>query len=144
MRPQLLIAGAVLVASVSGAVADTYACRSLNDPDFPVTANFELTYIDDVFAVPSADLQIEGDMGYSTTAEHPSNRAFVTDLEVGNEAIKFNFHLNDGQYDVDVARLHVVTLSEGVYSHTGGVLQVGGGGLWTIQCDVVYDQPYDH
>ena len=39
---------------------------------------------------------------------------------------------------MDVAELYVVTLSEGAHSLTAGVLQIGGGGLWPIQCDVAY------
>jgi hypothetical protein len=144
VRSQLLIAAAVLAASVSGAAADSYACHSLNDPKFPVTANFVLSCADDPCAVTSANLQIEGDMGYSTTATEPSALVTVTGFDADSEHIKFDFHLNDGEYDIVVATLHVVTLSEGVYSLTGGVLQVGGGGLWTIECEVVYDYPYDH
>jgi hypothetical protein len=138
MRPQLLIATTLL--ATPAAAADTYDCRSLNETDFPVTASFDLDYADDAFSIPRAELQIEGDIGYSSTAEHPSNRAFATEIDVGGDAIKFNFHLDDGEYDVDVARLHVVTLSEGAYSLTAGVIQVGGGGLWPIECTVAYEQ----
>ena len=141
MRPQLLIAAALLACPAAATAADTYDCRSLNETDFPVTASFDLEYADDAFSIPRAELQIEGDIGYSSTAEHPSNRAFATGIEIGGDAIKFNFHLDDGEYDVDVARLHVVTLSEGAYSLTAGVLQVGGGGLWPIECAVTYEQP---
>jgi hypothetical protein len=140
MRPQFLIAGALFACPNAAAALDTYDCRSLSETDFPVTASFDLDYADDVFSIPRAELQIEGDIGYSSTAEHPSNRAFAADIEVGGDAVRFNFHLNDGEYDVDVARLHVVTLSEGAHSLTAGVLQVGGGGLWPIECDVTYEQ----
>jgi hypothetical protein len=140
MRPQLLIAAAILALPAAAAAADTYDCRSLNETDYPVTVSFDVDYADDAFSVLRAELQIEGDIGYSSTAEHPSNRALATDIEIGGDAIRFNFHLNDGEYDVDVARLHVVTLSEGAYSLTAGVLQVGGGGLWPIECTVTYEQ----
>lgn len=141
MRPQLLIAAALLALPAAAAAADTYDCRSLNETDFPVTASFDLDHGDSGFTVPRAELQIEGDIGYSSTAEHPSDRAIATDIEVGGDAISFNFHLDDGTYDVDVARLHVVTLSEGAHSLTAGVLQVGGGGLWPIACSIDYEQP---
>jgi hypothetical protein len=138
-----LIAIAAVTASASAASADVYNCRSVNEPKYPVTANFELKCDDPCF-VTRADLQIEDDIGYSTTATHPSALVTITDLEVDSGRIEFNFHQHDAEYDGDVATLDVVSLSEGIYSLTGGVLQVGGGGLWTIQCDVTYDHPYDH
>ena len=140
MRSQFLIAATLLALPAAAAAADTYDCRSLNETDFPVTASFDLDDANDAFSIPRAELQIEGDIGYSSAAEHPSNRAYATDIDVGGDAIRFNFHLNDGTYDVDVARLHVVTLSDGAYSLTAGVLQVGGGGLWPIECTVTYEQ----
>jgi hypothetical protein len=144
MRAYLLIA-AVLTTTGGAPAADTYTCRSLDETDFPVTASFDLEHgDDDGYTVPRAQMQIEGDMGYSTTPDHPGNGAFVSVIEVGNGSIRLVFHQTYDEYDVDVAELHVVTLSEGVYDLTAGVLQIGGGGLWPIQCDIAYEHPRDH
>lgn len=144
MRSQLLIAAGALAASVTGAAADSYACRSLNETDFPATANFEIRHSSNAYAVISAGLQIEGDIGYSTTATEPSDLVTVDGVDIDSGHIKFDLHQHDANDDGDVATLHVVTLSEGVHDLTGGVLQVDGGGLWIIQCDVTNDQPRDH
>jgi hypothetical protein len=143
MRANLLIA-AFLATTGAAAAADTYTCSSLDESDFQVTASFDLQHGDDGYTVPRAEMQIEGDMGYSTTPDHPGNGAFVSEIEVGHGSIRLVFHQTYDEYDVDVAELHVVTLSEGVYDLTAGVLQIGGGGLWPIQCDIAYEQPLDH
>jgi hypothetical protein len=143
MRAHLLIT-ALLTTTGAASAADTYTCRSLNKTDFPVTASFDLEHGDSGTTVPRAQMQIEGDMGYSTTPDHPSNGAFVSEIEIGNGSVRLVFHQTYNEYDVDVAELHVVTLSEGVYDLTAGVLQIGGGGLWAIQCDITYEQPLDH
>jgi hypothetical protein len=139
MRAHLLIT-AFLATTGAASAADTYTCRSLNETDFPVTASFDLEHGDGGFAVSHAQMQIEGDMGYSTTPDHPSNGAFVSEMDVTGGSIRLVFHQTYDEYDVDVAELHVVTLSEGAHSLTAGVLQIGGGGLWPIQCDVAYEQ----
>jgi hypothetical protein len=143
MRPHVLIA-AFLATTGAATAADTYTCRSLNETDVPVTASFDLEHGDSGYTVPRAQMQIEGDMGYSTTPDHPSNGAFVSEIDVGNGSIRLVLHQTYDEYDVDVAELHVVTLSEGVYDLTAGVLQIGGGGLWAIQCDIAYETPRDH
>lgn len=143
MRTYILIAALILTTGAAKA-ADTYDCRSLNATDFPVTASFDLEHTDNGVTVPRAQMQIEGDMGYSTTPDHPSNRAFVSEIDVDDGSIRLVFHQTYDGYDVDVAELHVVTLSEGVYDLTAGVLQIGGGGLWPIQCDITYEHPRDH
>ena len=143
MRAHLLIA-ALLTTTGAASAADTYTCRSLNETDFPVTASFDLRHGDSGYSVPRAEMQIEGDMGYSTTPDHPSNGAFVSEIDVDDGSIRLVFHQTYDGYDVDVAELHVVTLSEGVYELTAGVLQIGGGGLWAIQCDIAYEHPLDH
>jgi hypothetical protein len=142
MRANLLIA-TFLATTGAAAAADTYTCRSVNETDFPVTVSFDLEHGDNGYSVPRAQMQIEGDIGYSTTPDHPSNGAFVSEIDVGNGSIRLVFHQTYDEYDVDVAELHVVTLSEGAYDLTAGVLQIGGGGLWPIQCDVAFEQPLD-
>ena len=137
MRADILIA-TLLATTGAAAAADTYTCRSLNETDFPATASFDLERDDSGYTVPRAQMQIEDDIGYSTAPDHPSNGAFVSEIEVGNSSIRLVFHQTYDEYDVDVAELYVVTLSEGAHSLTAGVLQIGGGGLWPIQCDVAY------
>ncbi len=135
MRSGFLIAAAAVALSAGTAAAETYTCRTLNETDFPVTASFDLRYSSGAYAVMSAEFQIEGDIGYSTTATHPLDLATVTGVAVDEGSIKFSLQHTDPDYDGNVATLHVVTLTEGTHALTAGVLKVVGGGLWPIVCD---------
>jgi hypothetical protein len=128
-----------LLLPVSGsALADAYSCRSLaGDP--PVTLDFDLRYSSGTYAVTRAAFQIEDEIGYSTTAEHPQDRATVTGLEAGAEEVRFSLHYAGVNYDADIATVHVVTLAEGAHTLTAGVLHVVAGGLWPVQCDIAYE-----
>jgi hypothetical protein len=130
-----LIAALALAASVGAALAETYSCRSL-DGETPVTLDFTTSYSNGAYAVDSAAFQIEDDLGYSTTAIEPTSLATLTGADVSSESLRFSFHYQDADYDGDVATVHVVTLSEGANALTAGVLQVVGGGLWSIRCDI--------
>lgn len=136
MRPTAMAAMALL-ALPGSALADEYACRSLGEEP-PVTMDFSLRYSSGAYAVMSAGFQIEGDIGYSTSASEPTSLATVTGMEASQDQVRFSLHYKDADYDGDVATLHVVTLSEGVHTLTAGVLHVVGGGLWPLQCEIDY------
>jgi hypothetical protein len=133
-----LIAAAALAASATTASAESYDCRSLSGEP-PVTLSFTTRHADGGYAVIAAEFQIEDDIGYSTTATEPTSLATVSGVEIASETVAFRFHYTDASYDGDVATVRVATLSEGAYSLTAGVLQVSGGGLWAVQCEVDYE-----
>lgn len=130
-----VIAGVALLAATGAASAESFTCRSLSG-DPPVLLDFGVADR----AISSASFQIEDDMGYSTTADEPTSLATISGAEIGGAGdVAFKFHYADASYDGDVASVHVVTLSEGAFSKTAGVLQVSGGGVWAIECDVDYE-----
>ena len=131
-----LIAAAVLLAGAGSAAAESYICRSL-DGEPPTSLDFTIRYSSGAWAVMSVAFQVEGDVGYSTITGEPTGLAIVTGVEIASAAdVAFRLQAG-GQGDRgDVASIHVVTLSEGETSLTAGVLQVTGGGLWPIQCDI--------
>jgi hypothetical protein len=124
--------------AMPGALADEYACKSLaGDP--PVTLDFSLRYSSGAYAVMSAAFQIEGDIGYSTTATEPTDLATVTGVEISADEVRFKLHYADATYDGDIATIHVVTLAEGEHTVTAGALHVLAGGLWPVQCEINYE-----
>jgi hypothetical protein len=134
-----VVAAAVLLASASAASAETYACHSVSGEP-PVTLDFRIRHSSGAWAVMSAAFQIEDDIGYSTDATEPTSLATVTKVEITSAAdVAFKLHYTADDYDGDVASLHVVTLTEGAHSLTAGVLQVTGGGLWAMECDLDYE-----
>jgi hypothetical protein len=138
MHRALAILAILLAGSGAASAADRYACASLaGDPG--VTADFTLSYSSRAYAVLGAGFRIEDEIGYSTEASDPRDRALVSavDVSTGAEDISFSLLAAEGGYaSSPVARLHVVTLPEGAHMLTAGVLQVTGGGLWPIRCDV--------
>jgi hypothetical protein len=86
-------------------------------------------------------MQIVGDMGYSTQTTEPTALVTVTDPTIGGDTVHYTLHLNDGTYDVDVAEVYLATLWHGVYPMTGGVVSMEGGGVWTMNCTVTYENP---
>lgn len=132
------IAMLLLLPVTGSAHADAYSCRSLSG-DPPVTLHFDLHYSNGAYAVTQAAFQIEDEIGYSTTAEHPQDRATVTGIEAGAEEVRFSLHYAGVSHDADVATVHVVTLVEGAHTLTAGVLHVVAGGLWPMQCDIAYE-----
>jgi hypothetical protein len=132
-----LIAAAALLASATTASAEAYDCRSLSGEP-PATLSFTTRHSSGAYAVMAAEFQIEDDLGYSTTAAEPTSLATISGVEIDSENVMFRFHYSDAGYDGDVATVHVVTLSEGEHDLTAGVLQVSGGGLWAVQCEVDY------
>ena len=120
------------------AAADEYSCRSIGG-EGAVTVEFSFRISSGAYAVASAGFQIEGDIGYSTSATEPTSLATVTGVEGDDEHFRFSLHYTDAEYDGDIATVHVATLSEGAHTLTAGVLHVVGGGLWPIQCDVDYE-----
>lgn len=134
-----VIAAAALLLSAGAASAESYACHSLSGEP-PATLDFTIRHSSGAWAVMSAKFQIEGDLGYSTTAAEPTSLATVTGVEIGSaEDVAFRLRYTADDYDGDVASIHVVTLSEGARSLTAGVLQVTGGGLWAMECDLDYE-----
>lgn len=126
---------AAFFALVGGTAAgEEHTCHSL-EGDPPATVRYDLRYSSGAYAVTSARFKIEGDIGYSTAADDPRDLATITAVEASGNELEFSFHYQDMNYDGDVARVHVVTLFEGVYGLTAGVLQVTGGGLWPIACE---------
>lgn len=134
-----LIAAAALLLSAGTASAERYACHSLaGEPS--ASLDFTIRHSSGAWAVMSAAFQIEGDIGYSTDATEPTSLAMVNDVEIGSaEDVAFKLHYTADDYDGDVASVHMVTLSEGAHSLTAGVLQVTGGGLWAMECDLDYE-----
>ena len=134
----LVLSAVLLCLMVTVAAADEYSCRSLGGED-KVTFDFTTRYASGAHAVLGASFQIEGDIGYSTTATEPTSLATVTGVEGDGERIRFSMHYTDAQYDGDIATIHVVTLTEGAHALTAGVLHVVGGGLWPIECEIRYE-----
>jgi hypothetical protein len=140
IRPLLkvLTAAAALAVPAGAALADDYACHSVASDEEqapPVQISFTLVYSSHAYAVTKAAFQIEGDIGYSTTATEPTSLATVTGVVVENDFIEFSLHYSDSGYDGDVAKLHVVTLSEGAHYITAGAFHAVGGGLYAVVCD---------
>lgn len=134
---RLLIAAVALAISTAGALANDYACRALEgefegDPGVEIT--FTLDYSGDEVAVTKAAFQIEGDIGYSTTTTEPTALATITGLIV-DHYIEFSFHYKDDGYEGDVAKLHIVTFSEGAHWITAGAFHAVAGGLYAVRCD---------
>jgi len=120
------------------ATADEYSCRSIGG-EGAVTMDFALRYSGGAYDVVSAGFQIEGDIGYSTSATEPTSLATITGIEGDDEHVRFSLHYTDAAYDGDIATVHVATLSEGAHTLTAGVLHVVAGGLWPIQCEIDYE-----
>lgn len=141
MRRFAPMAALLACAWCGGALAaDRYACESL-EGDPPATADFTLNYSSGAYAILVAAFQIEDDIGYSTEAADIRDRALVSgvDVSAGAEDVRFELLAAENGYGSrPIARLHVVTLSEGVHVLTAGALQVAGGGLWAIRCDIDY------
>lgn len=134
----IALSAALLCLATSMAVADEYSCRSFGGED-KVTLDFSIGHSGGAYAVLGAGFQIEGDIGYSTTATEPTSLATTSGVAVTPEEVRFSLHYTDPSYDGDVATVHVVTLSEGAHVMTAGVLHVVAGGLWPIQCDIDYE-----
>lgn len=132
----LTVAASCLMTAM--AAADEYSCRSVGG-EGAVAMDFSLRYSGGAYAVTGAGFQIEGDIGYSTSATEPTSLATVTGVEADGDHVRFSLHYTDAKYDGDIATVHVATLSEGAYAMTAGVLRVVGGGLWPIQCDIDHE-----
>jgi hypothetical protein len=134
-----LIAAAALLAFTGTASAETFACRSVSGEP-PVNLDFALRYSSDGFTVISAAFQIEGDIGYSTTATEPTSLATIAHAPISAaEDVAFRFHYTDAEYDGDVASVRIVSLSEGMDIKAAGVIAVVGGGAWALECDLSYE-----
>lgn len=128
---------ALLMALCGASSAEEFDCDSVvGEP--PVSLDIATRFADGEQKVVRAAFQIEGDIGYATDATEPTSLATVADALVTSETLRLNFHYRDANYDGDVATVHLVTLSNGAYSMTAGVLNVVGGGLWTMLCSVSY------
>ena len=133
-----LIAAVALAASAGAVTAADYSCHSVTSDEKgapPVEVSFTLTHSSGAYAVMKAAFQIENDIGYSTTATEPTSLATVTGVAVENDVIGFRLHYTGDGYDGDIARLHVVTLSEGAHALTAGAFHAVGGGLYVVVCD---------
>jgi hypothetical protein len=136
---------ALILAGLCGATsAAEYDCRSVAGEtpaylELPVHLTVQTTYSSEAGVAISAGFQIEGDIGYSTTATEPDSLATVTRVVTDGNQLRFSMHYANEHYDGDVATVHLVTLSEGAHAMTGGVLHVVGGGLWTVHCIVTYE-----
>jgi hypothetical protein len=133
-----LIATAALAATASAATASDYSCHSVASDEKaapPVEVSFTLGHSSNAYAVMKAAFQIEGDIGYSTEATEQTSLATVTGVVVENDVIEFSLHYTGGGYDGDIAKLHVVTLSEGAHAITAGAFHAVGGGLYAVVCD---------
>jgi hypothetical protein len=134
------VAAAVLVIGFGGATgAEEYDCRQAVDGDWPVHLEAEVRHSSGANAVTRASVQIEDDIGYSTTATEPTALVTVTDVTASSGQLRFSLHYRDEDHEVDVATVYLATLSEGAHSVTGGVLRVVGGGLWVVRCTVSYE-----
>lgn len=133
-----IVAG-LLLAAAPAFGEDVYDCRSVvGDSDLDL--DFAIDDIGGNDVVTRVRMQIVDEMGYSTETKEASALVTVTDADVAGAAQRFTLHLNDGQYDVDVAEVYLATLWHGVYPMTGGVASMEGGGLWTLNCVVTYEE----
>jgi hypothetical protein len=129
---------AALAATASAATASDYSCHSVAGDEEgapPAEVSFTLTYSSNAYAVIKAAFQIEGDIGYSTVATEPTSLATVTGVVVDDDVIEFSLHYTGDGYDGDIAKLHVVTLSEGAHAITAGAFHAVGGGLYAVVCE---------
>ena len=133
-----IIAGLFLAAGPAVA-EDVYDCRSVvGDSDLDL--DFAIDDLDGKDVVTRVTMQIFDEMGYSTHTTEPSALVTVTNADVAGTAQRFTLHLSDGTYDVDVAEVYLATLWHGVYPRTGGVASMEGGGTWTMDCAVTYEE----
>ena len=133
-----LIAAVALAATAGAATASDYSCHSVASDEKaapPVEVSFTLSHSSNAYAVMKAAFQIEDDIGYSTVAIEPTSLATVTGVVVENDVIEFSLHYTGDGYDGDIAKLHVVTLSEGAHAITAGAFHAVGGGLYAVVCD---------
>lgn len=136
----LVAAGALLVATPAMAAGDIYDCTAVvGEP--PVAVQIIHDYVDDKHVITRASMQVEGDIGYATDSTEPTALVTVADLVIDSGLMRMKFHYKDGTYEANVAEVALVSLSEGAYEMTGGVLSLGGGGLWTLSCTITYETP---
>ena len=136
------IIGGLLAALAAPAMAagDTYDCHAVvGEP--PVAVQVVRDYVDDKHVILRASMQVEGDIGYATDSTEPTALVTVANLVIDDGVVRMKFHYKDGTYEADVAEIALITLSEGAYDMTGGVLSLGGGGLWTLSCTITYETP---
>jgi hypothetical protein len=129
-----IVAGLILATGPAMA-EDVYDCKSVVG-DSTLDLDFS---VDDKDTVTRVVMQIVDEMGYSTETTEPTARVTVTEPTIDGTTLRFTLHLKDGEYDVDVAEVYLATLWHGVYPMTGGVASMEGGGLWTINCAVTYE-----
>jgi hypothetical protein len=138
-----MIRAAVIAGLMVGAgpalAEDVYDCKSVIG-DSVLDLDFGVDDVDGTEVVTRVTMQIVDDMGYSSETTEPTARVTVTDATITGDTKRFTLHLNDGEYDVDVAEVYLATLWHGVYPMTGGVASMEGGGLWTMNCAVTYEE----
>lgn len=129
---RVIVAGLVLLVASPVAALDTVTCA---DAEGEITFAY-VTGPALVQPVPSVEMQLTGDFGISTDPDHPDfdgeyiSRGFIgEDVEGG-----------DVSWTDEAGREHLVMsfrigrVYEAQRARVGGVVSVGGGGLWTVTC----------
>lgn len=127
-----LVALAAVGLPVSAFALDTVTCADEK-------GEVSLTYVTGpafVQPVLSVEMQITGDFGVSTNADHPDHdgeyvsRGFIGDDVEGGEVSWRDEKGNEHR----ALSFRIGRVSEGQKAQVGGVLAVDGGGLWTVTC----------
>jgi hypothetical protein len=136
-----LVAFCAIFASSGDARAETYTCHSLVEESAELSFSIDRD-ADGVESIAKLDVLVADEFGYSTSPETPlGDRARVASLSTDNSVVRFQLFTVDPQYDYPIGEVGLVTLNEGAAQVvTAGVLQLGGGGVWPIQCEIDYDE----
>lgn len=120
-----------ILASMTPALAVDLHCVGPADLEIPVFVDVSLN---EAGEAENAMFEIQGDLSYTTIAEHEANRSSIVPVSADGEHVRFKLHYAYQDYDSDVAEIWLVKLWEGSQSATGGVLSVVGGGAWPLTC----------
>lgn len=136
-----LLAFCAIFATSGDARAEGYTCHSL------VEENAELSFVlerdaNDIEFIDTLHVLVADEFGYSTDPDTPlGDRARIANVLYDTRALTFQLFTVDPQYDYPIGEVGLVSLEEGqAHSVVAGALQLDGGGVWPIECDIDYDE----
>lgn len=124
-----LLAVAALCLATTPAVAETVHCA---DAAGEVALEYDVEW-GEHDRVTRVQMQIAGDFGISTDPAHEDHSGeTIAEQAVEGDRVDVTLRVDGGP---PALTLRLVTVSEGAYWLQGGVLGVGGGGLWLVRCE---------